>query len=215
MTDQENILVDEDYSSEPIFPSCSKIIVRRKRYKKYNEDQSSSIPKTSAETPIWYIQNEESVHWSQGVLDFFHHGDDEKCYSVFFGSIELGNDFWGTVLGYYNNGYLSSMHVAGWVARLMRFRLEKLKNQEAEPITYRWTILPPHFMKLLITQNNDAASFVNGTKKLYPCLFEVDTRLWWLGVGNGGSEVVSLRLHLREWMAMVVVDIGFFVGGSG
>jgi hypothetical protein len=59
--------------------------------------------------PRWYRPIEESRYWSKNVIVFYHNGDAPFCYSGFLGSKKLGSDFWGTLLGYQGNGYLSTL----------------------------------------------------------------------------------------------------------
>ncbi|KAL8205061.1 hypothetical protein R6Q57_010684 [Mikania cordata] len=57
----------------------------------------------------WAIPDDESDNWSKDVVEFFHAGDSAFCYSaVFFNNEKLDKRFLGTLLGYYDNGHLSS-----------------------------------------------------------------------------------------------------------
>ncbi|KAL8244416.1 hypothetical protein R6Q59_010674 [Mikania micrantha] len=88
----------------------------------------------------------------------------------------LDREFWGSILGYQNYGYLSKLHVKGWVTRLMRFRWKEItKNRRPEQL-FPWTIMPPQFYDILCeTPNHGALPFCIGMKKEYPALWDVDT----------------------------------------
>ncbi|KAL8256000.1 hypothetical protein R6Q59_031067 [Mikania micrantha] len=60
------------------------------------------------------IPDDESDNKSKDVVEFFHAGDSAFCYSaVFFNDEKLDKRFWGTLLGYYDNGHLSSTFANG------------------------------------------------------------------------------------------------------
>ncbi|KAL8232260.1 hypothetical protein R6Q57_002038 [Mikania cordata] len=60
----------------------------------------------------WAIPDDESEKWSTD--------DSQFCYSaVFFKSKKFDKRFWGTLLGYCSNGYLTPKHIEGWPGRLI------------------------------------------------------------------------------------------------
>ncbi|KAL8201985.1 hypothetical protein R6Q57_011132, partial [Mikania cordata] len=89
------------------------------------------------------------------------------CYSaVFFTSEKLDKRFWGTLLGYCSNGYLTPNHIEGWAGR---------EVQQGQTLNLRWTILPPSFVdSLLDTCNKRAIKFANGKFSPFPSFFDID-----------------------------------------
>jgi len=73
------------------------------------EDVPETPPEKLLSKPVRYHPCKEWKYWSQNIADFLRHGDAPFCYSIFIRNEELGPDFWGTLLGYQNNGYLSPL----------------------------------------------------------------------------------------------------------
>jgi hypothetical protein len=50
--------------------------------------------------------DDESRNWSPNVVEFYNNGDVNCCFSSILGTRPLGQNFFGTLLGYRNNGRL-------------------------------------------------------------------------------------------------------------
>ncbi|KAD6119081.1 hypothetical protein E3N88_10352 [Mikania micrantha] len=92
----------------------------------------------------WVILDDESENWSNDVEEFFVNGDAPFCYSgVFNTPLQLDRRFWGTLLGYTCNEYLTPEHIDGWVGRMMQWRHRQQQTEGASQM--HWSILPPRF----------------------------------------------------------------------
>ncbi|KAL8260808.1 hypothetical protein R6Q59_024857 [Mikania micrantha] len=122
----------------------------------------------------WAIPDDESDNWSKDVIELFNNGDASFCYfAVFYTPLKLDQLFWGTLLGYMGNGYLSAAHVEGWVGRMMNWRSRQVEKKGNKNM--RWTILPPRFYDFLVNScNKRAISYANGKLKPFPSFLDVD-----------------------------------------
>ena len=107
------------YCSQPANKSSSWIL---KKWRTNKGESSSEDPQRNDSNQIhnresfhlhragtWAIPDDESENWSKDVETFYRNGDAPFCYSaVFTRSIELDKKFWGTLLGYRCNGYLTA-----------------------------------------------------------------------------------------------------------
>ncbi|KAL8209261.1 hypothetical protein R6Q57_008673 [Mikania cordata] len=154
----------------------------------YDDEEVCDTPPESQnyvqETPLeniptntcWYCPVEETKNSSTNVMEFYHNGDASSSISFFVGKMKLGQEFWGSLLGYQNYSYLSTLHVKGWVTRLMRFCWKEITKKHRPEQLFPWTIMPPQFYNILCeTPNNGALPFSIGMKEEYPALWDVDT----------------------------------------
>ncbi|KAL8192162.1 hypothetical protein R6Q57_028024 [Mikania cordata] len=148
----------------------------------------------------WAILDDESENWSKNVEEFFVNGDSPFCYSgVFNTPLQLDRRFWGTLLGYTCNGYLTPEHIEGWVGRMMQWR----RRQQQNEAFMRWSILPPRFFDYLVDGNTkNTVNFANGKSIPYPSFFDVDYTI-------GPSKIIEdlgilcsiIGEHNRRYMA--------------
>ncbi|KAL8209457.1 hypothetical protein R6Q57_006189 [Mikania cordata] len=142
---------------------------------KYDDEEVCDTPPECQnyvqETPLenlptntrWYRPVEETKNWSTKVMEFYHNGDASSCISFFVGKMKLGQEFWGSLLGYQNYGYLSTL----WKEITKKCHPEQL---------FPWTIMPPQFYNILCdTPNHGDLPFSIGMKEEYPALWDVDT----------------------------------------
>ncbi|KAL8217858.1 hypothetical protein R6Q57_021231 [Mikania cordata] len=138
------------------------------------KDGDSKIPKD--ETSKVHMEdvpvNNESRSLSKDAIEFYIDGDAPFFYSRILGLNKLHTEFWGVLLGYLNDGRLSSIHIEGWVRRMMFIRgANKRKNPSAE---FDWTILPPQFhSEMYDYKSKFGLEYANGINELYPPFWEV------------------------------------------
>ncbi|KAL8191789.1 hypothetical protein R6Q57_028520 [Mikania cordata] len=124
-------LINEDDNCQPVLKSSTWILEKLRNpnkcslsssstskttYKSPPEIQTENRPENSQPTDRaeqrsrrWTIPDDESDNWSKDVIEFFNNGDASFCYSVvFYTPLKLDQLFWGTLLGYMGNGYLSA-----------------------------------------------------------------------------------------------------------
>ncbi|KAL8236768.1 hypothetical protein R6Q59_017849 [Mikania micrantha] len=121
--------MDKQYSSQPVNKPSKWILSKWRRPNfgnetspdKCNEMQGEGSRSNETKQPQqikkrkWAIPDDESEKWSKDAIEFFNKGDSPFCYSaVFFKSEKLDKRFWGTLLGYCSNGYLTPNHIEGW-----------------------------------------------------------------------------------------------------
>ncbi|KAK9057854.1 hypothetical protein SSX86_022693 [Deinandra increscens subsp. villosa] len=139
----------------------------------YAQEKLIAKPPTEplAKRRRWAIPDDECDNWSKDVLEFYNNGDQPYCYSaLFFQEIKLDKSFWGPLLGY---GPLSTIHIEGWVGRLMQWRHRQLMGDPK--LKLRWTILPPRFYEHLVDScHKNAISYCSGKVKPFPSILEVD-----------------------------------------
>ncbi|KAI3760642.1 hypothetical protein L1987_51040 [Smallanthus sonchifolius] len=139
---------DDQYNSQPIRKPSSWILDKWRRPKNTEGSSSSEQQNPAGNQPDnfqrprnrWAIPDDESHNWSETILDFYNHGDKPFCYSaVFFREAKLDKRFWGSLLGFRNNGYLLPEHFEGWVGRLMKWRNRELASGflECPPVDLR------------------------------------------------------------------------------
>ncbi|KAL8232225.1 hypothetical protein R6Q57_002003 [Mikania cordata] len=141
----------------------------------------------------WAILDDESENWSKNVEEFFVNGDSPFCYSgVFNRPLQLDRRFWGTLLGYTCNGYLTPEHIEGWVGRMMQWR----RRQQQNEASMRWSILPPRFFDYLVDGNTkNTVNFSNGKSIPYPSFFDVDYVYFPYCVENQEWLLVQINLQ--------------------
>ncbi|KAD4178919.1 hypothetical protein E3N88_27510 [Mikania micrantha] len=114
--------MDKQYSSQPVDKPSKWILSKWRRPNFLNETSSDKCNEMQGEGSRsnetkqpqqikkrkWAIPDDESEKWSKDAIEFFNKGDSPFCYSaVFFKSEKLDKRFWGTLLGYCSNGYLT------------------------------------------------------------------------------------------------------------
>ncbi|KAL8260878.1 hypothetical protein R6Q59_024927 [Mikania micrantha] len=107
-------------------------------------DVTKVLMDEAAKVPMEDAQDKNKSHTlSRDAIEFYNNGDAPYCYSRILGLNKLHSNFWGVLLGYLNDGRLYSIHIEGWVQRMMFLRgANKRKNPSTE---FDWTILPPQF----------------------------------------------------------------------
>ncbi|KAD3068835.1 hypothetical protein E3N88_36715 [Mikania micrantha] len=142
----------------------------------------------------WAILDDESENWSTNVEQFYLNGDAPFCYSgVFNTPLPLDRSFWGTMLGYTSNGYLSQEHIQGWVGRMMNWRQ---RQQQKGATNMRWSILPPQFYDYLVDScTKNTVSFANGKSSPFPSFFDVDYVYFPFCVENNEWLLVQVKLR--------------------
>ncbi|KAL8228273.1 hypothetical protein R6Q57_015857 [Mikania cordata] len=122
--------------------------------------------------------------------------ESEKCSTdlFFFKSEKLDKRFWGTLLGYCSNGYLTPNHIEGWTGRLINWRCREV--QQGRTLNLRWTILPPSFVdNLLDSCNKNAIKFANGKFSLFPSFFDIDYVYFPLCFGSQDWSLIMIDLN--------------------
>ncbi|KAL8234266.1 hypothetical protein R6Q59_020366 [Mikania micrantha] len=142
-------VVNDEYSSQPVKKTSSWVFQKWRRPSKNVDSSTSSghepppqpdqMAYIHANQPTGFVPNRRSVHqqsvrkrailddesenWSDDVKEFFVNGDSPFCYSgVFNTPLQLDRRFWGTLLGYTCNRYMTPEHIEGWVGRMMQWR---------------------------------------------------------------------------------------------
>ncbi|KAL8265673.1 hypothetical protein R6Q59_003017 [Mikania micrantha] len=177
--------MDKQYISQPTNKPSKCIFSKSKSLKSNTKGSSDPLlpehhhesfqpnvrPATGVKKRQWAILDDESDNWSNDVLEFYNNGDSTFCYlAVFFTNEKLDKQFWGTLLGCYHNGHLSSKC---WVGRLIKWRFREVQKNPC--LNLRWTILPPSFVNFLLDScSKNATNFANGKHTPFPSFFEVD-----------------------------------------
>ncbi|KAL8197679.1 hypothetical protein R6Q57_024327 [Mikania cordata] len=119
----------EQYHSQPTKNSLSWVSNKWRRLSFKHSASSSVVPKTSRDdanvpmdgaskvpmddTSKVHMENapvnKESHSLSKDAIEFYNKGDAPFCYSRILGLNKLHTDFWGVLLGYLNDGRLSSI----------------------------------------------------------------------------------------------------------
>ncbi|KAD1443139.1 hypothetical protein E3N88_42824 [Mikania micrantha] len=215
-------IVNDEYSSQPVKKTSSWVFQKWRRASK-NVGSSTSAEEQQppeqmayahADQPESYIPNRRSVHqqrvgkwailddesknWSNDAKEFFVNGDAPFCYSgVFNTPLQLDRCFWGTLLGYACNRYLTPEHIEGWVGRMMQWRHRQ--QQTAGGSQMRWSILPPRFFDYLVDSNTkNTVNFANGKLSPYPSFFDVDYVYFPFCVENHEWLLVQIDLRTIE-----------------
>ncbi|KAL8235488.1 hypothetical protein R6Q59_021588 [Mikania micrantha] len=129
--------------------------------------------------------NNESHTLSHDAIEFYNNRDAPYCYSRILGLNNLHTDFWGVLLGNLNDGRLYSIHIEGWIQRMMFIRgANKRENPSTE---FDWTILPPQFHSEMYDYKMKFGSeYANRMKELYPPFCELlDVVSYWRRVIHG------------------------------
>lgn len=106
-------IAPEEYFSQPQKHSTSWILKKWRRPKEpeITREREFVTNRQSLHGHIigkWAIPDDENDNWATDVVDFYNKGDAPFCYSaVFSRRIELDKNFWGILLGYRSNGYLT------------------------------------------------------------------------------------------------------------
>ncbi|KAL8199742.1 hypothetical protein R6Q57_013310 [Mikania cordata] len=115
--------MDKQYSSQPVDKPSKWILSKWRRPNCRNETSPDKCNEMKGEG------NDESEKWSTDAIEFFNTGDSSFCYSaVFYKSEKLDKRFWGTLLGYCSNGYLTPNHIEGWAGRLINWRCREVQQ---------------------------------------------------------------------------------------
>ncbi|KAD7477845.1 hypothetical protein E3N88_00981 [Mikania micrantha] len=183
----------EQYHSQPTKNSLNWVPNKWRRLSLKHVASSSGVPKTSRDevanipkdgdskvpmddTSKVHMEdvpvNNESRSLSKDAIEFYNNGDALFCYLRILELNKLHTEFWGVILGYLNDGRLSSIHIEGWVRRMMFIRgSNKRTNPDVE---LDWTILPPQFHSEMYDYTTKYGSeYANGLNELYPPFWEV------------------------------------------
>ncbi|KAL8210249.1 hypothetical protein R6Q57_006981 [Mikania cordata] len=146
---QRNLKSTDATTSEKPLDNCGKNILEKE-----------SVPTEHIRKRKWVIPDDESDNLSKDVVEFFHAGDSAFCYSaVFFNDEKLDKRFWGTLLGYYVNGHLSSTR-QNWSLLKVNLKTQELflfDNKRTTGEDYRTHFHPAlrkivvYFTALLVT----------------------------------------------------------------
>ncbi|KAD4888164.1 hypothetical protein E3N88_20237 [Mikania micrantha] len=201
--------MDKQYSSQPLEKPSKWILSKWRRPNfqnetspdKCNEMQGEGSRSNETKQPQQIkklkcaIPDDESEKWSKDAIEFFNKGDSSFCYSaVFFKSEKLDKRFWGTLLGYCSNGYLTPNHIEGWARRLINWRCREV--QQGRTLNLRWTILPPSFVdSLLDSCNKNAIKFANGKLSPFPSFFDIDYVYFPLCFGSQDWSLIMIDLN--------------------
>ncbi|KAD2132532.1 hypothetical protein E3N88_24791 [Mikania micrantha] len=226
--------MDKQYSSQPVEKPSKWILSKWRRPNFQNETSPDNVNEMQGEGSRsnetkqpqqikkrkWAIPDDESEKWSKDVIEFFNNGDSPFCYSaVFFNSEKLDKRFWGTLLGYCNNGYLTPnvrihilnlfnlfnlfnnlyinlfvQHIEGWAGRLINWRSREV--QQGRTLNLRWTILPPSFVdSLLDSCNKNAIKFANGKVSPFPSFLDIDYVYFPLCFGSQDWSLIMIDLN--------------------
>ncbi|KAL8256363.1 hypothetical protein R6Q59_031430 [Mikania micrantha] len=143
-------------------------------------DDASKVPMNDASKVVMEDapKNNESHMLSRDAVEFYNNGDAPFSYSGIFGLNKVHTDFWGVLLGYFRDGRLLSIHIEGWVRRVMLLRgANQRKNLSIE---FDWTVLPSQFHSEMYDYKTKFGSeYANGMSKLYPPFWE-DIEDWLL-----------------------------------
>lgn len=75
---------------------------------------------------------------------------------------------------YVANNFWFKQHVRAWCNRIMHFRLRD-QTTSLRCTNRRWTILPPSFYNSVLEQDHHSFTYADGSRIMYPSLWEVDT----------------------------------------
>ncbi|KAL8197733.1 hypothetical protein R6Q57_024267 [Mikania cordata] len=173
--------MDKQYSSQPVDKPSKWILSKWRRPNcrnetspdKCNEMQGEGSRSNETKQPEnikkrkWAISDDESDKWSTDAIEFFNTGDSPFCYSaVFFKYEKLDKHFWGTLLGYCSNRYLTQNHIKGWAGRLINWRCIEVQQD--------WSLIMIDLNSLdLVMYNNKCISGDRYKERVHPSLKKI------------------------------------------